>query len=285
MKYVVPAAVFVLMMSVGMSLRPREVVAQLRRMEWRHWIGLVLATFIIPPALALLLGRVLPMNRAEMAGLFFVGAAPGAPLMTRNIAKRGFDLHLAAGYQVWGGLLTPILLPLVVWVAGLLHGLTIWIPPRHVLAQIAENQFVPLVLGLLLARWLPSFSTKALPWMNRLGNTVLTVGIAVLLWVMRDALKGLLTWALPVGAVLLALGSVQAIRMLVPTTDGLTRRTLAICNANRHVGLAILLSGEFLRVKGALPAIAAYALLSPFVMGGLSWWFHRETKEVEEAVI
>jgi predicted Na+-dependent transporter len=58
----------------------------------------VLATFIVPAALALLLGRILPLQPAEMAGLFFVGAAPGAPLMTRNIAKRGFDMQLAAGW-------------------------------------------------------------------------------------------------------------------------------------------------------------------------------------------
>jgi len=203
--------------------------------------------------------------------MILVGTSPGAPLMTRNIAWRGFDMHLAAGYQVWRGLLTPIMLPVVVWMAGLLHGLTIWIPPRHVLAQIAENQFVPLVLGLALARWLPSFSTKALPWMNWIGNAVLTIRIAALQWVMREALKGLLTWGLPVGAVLLALGSVQAIRMAVSKADPMVRRTLALRNANRRVGLAVLLSGEFLRVKGALPAIAAYAVLSPFVMGGLGW--------------
>ena len=77
MKLIVPAAVFLLMVSVGMSLRPRDVVAQLRRMEWRHWAGLVLATFIVPAALALLLGRILPLQPAKMAGLFFVGAAPG----------------------------------------------------------------------------------------------------------------------------------------------------------------------------------------------------------------
>jgi predicted Na+-dependent transporter len=232
MKWIIPAAVFVLMVSVGMSLRPREVIAQLRRMEWKHWAGLVLATFIVPAALALLLGRVLPLNRAEMAGLFFVGAAPGAPLMTRNIAKRGFDMHLAAGYQVWGGLLTPLILPLVVLVAGLLHGLTIWIPPRVILLQIAENQFVPLLLGLGMARFVPRFSEKAVVWFNRVGNVVLTVGIIALLWFMREALKGLLTWWLPLGAILLALGSVLA--------------------------------------------IAAYAVIAPFVIGGLSWWFRKE---------
>src|SRR3974377_148928 len=121
MNLVIPVAVFALMVSVGMSLRPSEVLANLRRMSWKHWIGLVLATFVVPAALALVLGHILPLNRAELAGLFFGGARPGAPLRTRNIAQRGFNMHLAAGYQVWGGLLTPVILPLVVYVAGLLH--------------------------------------------------------------------------------------------------------------------------------------------------------------------
>lgn len=285
MKYIVPAAVFLLMVSVGMSLRPKQVIAQLRRMEWQHWVELVLATFIVPAALALLIGRILPLQREEMAGLFFVGAAPGAPLMTRNIAKRGFDMHLAAGYQVWGGLLTPIALPIVVLVAGLLHGLTIWIPPRVILLQIAENQFLPLLLGLALARFLPAFSVKAVAWLNRIGNIVLTLGIIALLWFMPEALKGLLTWWLPIGAMLLALGSVLAISLLVRNDDPLVKHTLAICNANRHVGLAVLLSGQYLRAKGPLPAIAAYAVIAPFVIGALSWWFRRdESREVAQIV-
>jgi bile acid:Na+ symporter, BASS family len=275
MKLVLPAAVFLLMVSVGMSLRHDEVLERLRRMNWWHWIGLVLATFIVPAALALLLGRLLPLKLAEMAGLFLVGAAPGAPLMTRNIAKRGFDMQLAAGYQVWGGLLTPILLPPVVYVAALLYGRNIWIPPGDVLVQIAEKQFVPLLLGVAMARFLPGFSSKAQVWMNRIGNAVLTFAILAMLWFMRAALKGLLTWWLPLGALLLALGSVAAIRVLVPTVDREARRTLEICNANRHIGLALLLSGKYLQAKGALPAVAAYALIAPFVMGGMSWWFHR----------
>jgi predicted Na+-dependent transporter len=273
------------MVSVGMSLRPREVVAQLRRMKWQDWLGLVLATFLIPAALGLILGRLLPLQRAEMAGLFFVGAAPGAPLMTRNIAKRGFDMQLAAGYQVWGGLLTPIILPLVVLAAGLLHGLTIWIPPQVVLLEIIEKQFVPLLIGIAMMRFTPAFSSKAVIWMNRLGNLVLTLGIIAMLWFMREALKGLLTWWLPLGAILLALGSVLAISLLVRTHDPLVKHTLAICNANRHVGLAILISGQYLRAKGTLPAIAAYAVIAPFLIGGLSWWFRRGGKQMAEAAV
>ena len=275
MKYVVPAAVFLLMVSVGMSLHRKEILERLRSMRWTNWLGLILATFIVPAALALLLGHTLPLTPAEMAGLFMVGAAPGAPLMTRNIAKKGFDMQLAAGYQVWGGILTPILLPLVVWVAGLLHGLSIWIPPGDMLLQIVEKQFVPLLLGMLLAYFLPAFSAQAQPWMNRLGNVVLMLGIFAMLWFMRATLAKVLTWWLPLAALLLALGAVAAIWLLVPHGDLLTRRTLAICNANRHIGLALLLSGQYLHMKNALPSVAAYALVAPFVMGGLGWFYRK----------
>jgi predicted Na+-dependent transporter len=139
----------------------------------------------------------------------------------------------------------------------------IWIPPRDVLLQILEKQFVPLLVGRVLVYFLPAFAAKAQPGMNRLGNIVLTLGIIAMLWTMRETLKELLTWWLPVGALLLALGSVAAIWLLVPKADLLTKRTLAICNANRHIGLALLLSGQYLRLKGALPAVATYALVVP----------------------
>jgi hypothetical protein len=74
---------------------------------------------------------------------------------------------------------------------------------------------------------------------------------------------------LPLAALLLALGASTAIRLLV-RADDLTVRTLSICNANRHIGLALLLSGQ-----GALPGVAAYALVVPFVMAGAAKLFHK----------
>ena len=148
MKIVLPAAVFVLMLSVGMSLRHGKMLAAYRRMTWSAWLRLLLATFIVPPAIALLLRHIFPLTLPEMAGLFMVGVAPGAPLMTRNIAKKGFDMQLAAGYQLWGALLIPVMIPLVVFAAGKLYDRDIWIPPRVLLTEIAEKQFLPLLLGM-----------------------------------------------------------------------------------------------------------------------------------------
>lgn len=51
-------------------------------MRWTTWLGLLLATFIVPAGLALLIGRSLPLATAEMAGLFRVGTATSRGSMT-----------------------------------------------------------------------------------------------------------------------------------------------------------------------------------------------------------
>jgi BASS family bile acid:Na+ symporter len=263
------------MVSVGMSLRHKQMLAAYRSMTWSMWLRLLLATFIVPPVIALLLPHIFPLSLAELEGLFMIAVAPGAPLMTRNIAKRGFDMQLAAGYQVWGALLIPVMIPLVVFAAAKLYERDVWIPPRALLTQIAEEQFLPLLLGMAFAYLLPALAAKLQPKMTLIGNVVLTLAIIGFLFALGPkVLKSLTLW-LPVAALVLAVGSVAAIWLLVPSPDALTSRTLSICNANRHIGLALLLSGQYLHAKAALPAVAAYAVVAPLVMGGLSWWFHK----------
>jgi len=122
MQYLLPSAVFLLMLSVGMSLEPTKVVANWRRLTWFTWLCLTIATFLIPPALALLLAHIFGLTLGATAGLFMVGATPGAPLLTRNMARRGFDMHMAASYQLWAALMVPVMIPLVVAAAGKIYG-------------------------------------------------------------------------------------------------------------------------------------------------------------------
>lgn len=153
MKHLLPAAVFMLMVSVGMSLSPRQLLENWRRLTPSLWGKLLAATFLVPPLLALALGHLLPLDRAATAGLFLIAVAPGAPLMTRGVAKKGFDMQIAATYQVWGALLTPIMVPLLIAAGGWLYGRDIWVPPIKLLAVIVQQQFAPLPAGMALA-WL-----------------------------------------------------------------------------------------------------------------------------------
>ncbi|HEY2799195.1 MAG TPA: hypothetical protein VGI85_01255 [Chthoniobacterales bacterium] len=267
MKYLLPSAVLILMVSVGMSLRFREIVAIWRRHTWVSWTRLLLATFLVPPLIALGLGQLLPLSLATTAGLFLIAVAPGAPILTRNIAKRGFDMQMAASYQVSSALMIPIMIPLLVALAGKLYQRDIWIPPLTLLAVIGKQQFLPLLAGMALMQFAPAFCTRAQRALNTFANLVLIVVLIALLWKTGPALKETSPW-LFVAVPVLALACIIVSRLLL-TNDTPGAQTLVICNVNRHAGLALLLSGQYLRTNnnGALPAVACYALAAPLIMG------------------
>ena len=264
MKYLLSSAVFMLMVSIGMSLNCAQLAGNWRRLTPTIWGKLLLATFIVPPLLVMAIGHILPFGRAATAGLYLIAVSPGAPLMTRGVAKRGFDMQMAASYQVWGALMIPIMIPLLVAAAGWFYGREIWIPPMQLLAVIGKQQFAPLLTGAVLMHLAPGFSTKVRHALNLLGNVVLTAALIALLFKMGPALKAVSPWV-AIAAILLAVGCMAAGRLLL-TSRTTAVQTLAISNVNRHVGLAVLLSGQHIHDPRTLPAIAAYALAAPPVM-------------------
>jgi bile acid:Na+ symporter, BASS family len=235
-KYLPAIAVFLLMVSTGMSLGRREFIANWRRLTPGIWARLLLGAFIVPPAMALVLGRVLPIDSAAMGGLYLIAVAPGAPLMTRNATKRGFDMHLAASYQVWGALVAPIAIPLLVGAGAWLAGREVWISPLEVLTIVAQKQFAPLLAGMALMYFAPGFSAKTRRPLNITGNLVLTVALIALLIKLGPTLMAVSKWV-AIAALAVAASCVSAAHLLIPTAP-----TLAISNVNRHVGLALLLS-------------------------------------------
>ena len=265
LKSLLPIAIFAMMVSIGTSFQVSEMWKILRRMTWPAWLGLSLAVFIVPPALALVLARLLHLNLAETGGLFLIGVAPGAPLLTRNVAKRGFDSQLAAVYQVCVALLTPLMIPLLVFSAAKLYDRDVWIPPRVLVEQVAEKQFVPLILGMVLMYLAPVYSEKFRPILNGVGNVILYLFMAIILFKMRSELGRITPWVI-VATLLLALGSMAIVPLLLREEAPLRERTLSICNANRHVGLALLLSGQYFHSRGSLPTVACYALIAPLMM-------------------
>lgn len=264
MQYLVPSVVSLLMISVGMSLSLTQVISRWKQISWVVWLRLLMATFLVPPAIALLFAHLFRLPLGETAGLFMVGVAPGVPLLARNMARRGFDMHLAASYQVWAALMAPVMIPIAVMAAGKLYGRDIWIPPAHLVQQIVVKQFLPLSIGMVFAWSAPKTSQRAQPILNVTGNVLFTVTIIVILFKLGPALKDVAPLT-PVAALLLAAGSMAAI-LLVRINDTLVRKTFAICNANRHVGLALLLSSQYVHARNALAAVVCYALLIPFIV-------------------
>lgn len=276
-RYLLSATVFMLMLSIGMSLNPRQLLENWRRLTISLWARLLAATFFVPPLLALALGRLLPLDTAAMAGLFLVAAVPGAPLMTRGAAKKGFDMQIAASYQVWGALLTPVIVPLLIAGGGWLYGREIWVPPMKLLAVIVQQQFLPLLAGMTLMWLAPRFSTRVQRVLNLVGNALLLIVLAALLYKMGPALWKAGPWT-ALAALLLAAGCLLGARLLLGRRSSIVQ-TLSICNANRHVGLALLVSWQSINDQRPVPAIAAYGLAALLVMWLYAKFASRDRQE------
>jgi bile acid:Na+ symporter, BASS family len=258
------ATIYVLMIALGMSLSLRELLGCWRALSIINWIRLILVTFIIPPALALLLSHAFRLTGPETAGLFMIGCAPGAPLLMRNVSQKGFDLHMAASYQLWAALMALIMIPVLTAVAGAIYDRNVWVPPSALLPQIITRQFVPIACGMLLVALLPKVSERLESVVIKVGNFMLLLCFIILLFVLGKALMQT-TPLVPVAAFLLAVGSMAAVH-LIRLGDVSIRRTFALCNANRHVGLALLLTANFLHLQKSIPVLACYAVIAPVAM-------------------
>ncbi len=114
--------------------------------------------------------------------------------------------------------------------------------------------------------WLaPAFSARLQRGLVPIGNVIILMVLVAVLYKMGPALKQVSLW-LAAAALLLAIGCLFGARLLLGERSR-TIQTLSICNANRHIGLALLLSGQELQDNRPVPAIAAYAIAALLVMG------------------
>ncbi len=151
-------------------------------------------------------------------------------------------------------------------ILGWYYGRDIWIPPMKLLGVIAQQEFLPLLGGMLLAYFLSHRAQGIQRVMSLAGNVLLVVALVLVLYKLRSELGKVTLW-LALAAPLLAAGCLFSVRLFLPDGRSETVQTLSTCNANRHVGLALLLSNQHIHDQRPIPAIAAYALAALLVMG------------------
>jgi BASS family bile acid:Na+ symporter len=199
--------------------------------------------------------------------------APGAPMLTRMIARKGvlFDSGLAASYQIVVGLLVPLLTPALLLLMGQYYHRDVWVSPLTLGWQVASMQFLPLAVGLLVKHRFPGFALKAEPWLSRIGNLMLIGYLLVIVFSLGRVLRA-------VGPVSAGTAAVFALACLA-FGHWLSGPTIALSNTNRHVGLAMLIAGLNFKgqVKVVVPFFAAYALLAPLLMTGYAIWQRRRS--------
>jgi ACR3 family arsenite transporter len=148
------------MLVMGLSLTMAQILAPLR--NTRLLLAALTANFILAPALAYGIGRVLPLSDGLRFGLLLVSTAAGAPFLPRLAQLAKADVAFAVGLMTLLVVTTifymPVVLPL------LLQGVTV--SPWQIARTLLLLMFIPLTSGLLLnsryaqaaALWVPSLA-------------------------------------------------------------------------------------------------------------------------------
>jgi len=171
------------LLDMGLRLNPRDALRGLR--NWRFVAYTLLWGFVIGPALAYAITRVLPLADPYATGLVLMGMTPCAPFLPMIVGRAKGDLGFTAAFMLLTAAVTVVFMPVAVPL--MVHGLTVsaWAIAKPLLMVI----LLPLAVGMAILRASSTLAAKVQPFVKK-TTLVATLGVCVLCVVVYG--KGLL---------------------------------------------------------------------------------------------
>jgi BASS family bile acid:Na+ symporter len=253
------------MAAVGLGLTVGRIVEPLR--DARLVLSLIVANFVVVPAVAVAATRLLPIEPAAATAVVLIGCVAGAPFLPRLAQLARGDVALGVGGMVLLMVLTvgyaPLVVPLVVPGAA--------VDAIQIAASLVVLMLLPLGLGLLVRARREAFAGV---WVGRAGRAS-TIGLVfgaacAILVTWRDMLGAVGTGIFVGMAVVLAAG--LAAGWLAAMGRGAGDRVVgALATAQRNIAAAVVVAAPM--GGDALVYTLVGALVVPLVLivlaGGL----------------
>jgi BASS family bile acid:Na+ symporter len=229
------------MLSVGLEVSGRQILASLRDARWMG--RALLANLVLMPAFCLVLVSLAPLRHDLEAGLLLMAAAPGAPFSIQFTSKAKGAVPLAAAllllFCAIALVLTPVLGGLL-----LLQGTSLDLPASRLAWRFALYLLAPLLVGLAVRRWEPDKAAVLSKPVSALAGLcfpfllVLTLGLRSV----RVLELGPLEVAGELGAMVALVVGGMAIGWLLGGPERSARRVLALGTGMRNTMVALLVA-------------------------------------------
>lgn len=162
-----PIFIFATMGNVGMTQDPGQIAGDWK--DWGFFAKMLAVNFIAAPVLMALLLVAWPMSDTFKAALFVYSICAGAPFLIKLTEAARRDIALAAASMmalVLGTVLfVPVALPVLLPEASVAGG--------SMARQLTLQLIFPMIVGLLIAHFLPKFNKIIQPWVARIGTVSL----------------------------------------------------------------------------------------------------------------
>ncbi|MBZ5758017.1 MULTISPECIES: bile acid:sodium symporter family protein [Rhizobium] len=264
----------IIMFGMGLTLSLDDFQALVRR-PLEVAIG-VLAHFIIMPALAVLLTRIIPMPPEVAAGVILVGCCPGGTSSNVMTYLAKGDVALSVACTSVTTLAAPIVTPFLVWMFASQY---LPVDPVAMFLSIVQVILLPLALGLLFQKFVPSLVRAAIPVLP----LVSVIGIVLIVSAVVGASKGAIAQSglLIFAVVVLHNGLGYLFGFFAAKAFGLSlpkRKALAIEVGMQNSGLGAALANAYFSPIAAVPS-AIFSVWHNISGALIANYFSRQTEQ------
>ena len=162
--------------AMGLEINKDEAIKALRNP--RFIILILVWGWIVGPAIAFGLTKVIPLSEAHAAGLLLISLAPTAPFFPLMVTKARGDMSSAGAFILVATIGTVIFLPLMV--PFLIKGLvvSVWGLAKPLLLMV----LLPLLIGLAIRIYKEPFALKIGPAVKKIGTLFLLITAVMTFW-------------------------------------------------------------------------------------------------------
>ena len=221
------------LLEVGLKVNLNEVGRALRD---GRFVGVsLLWGFVLCPAFAFLLTKIIPMAEPYALGLLFLGMAPGAPFLPAVAQRAKGDLAYVAAFMMLTAVGTVIYMPLAVPVLVKGFSADAWTIAKPLIFYIA----VPLAIGVAIRLTAEAFAEQAHPIVRKIAviDTLIMLVLVMIIYG-KDFLNAVGSFAIGAQILFCAVVTIAsyAIGLGMPPAQ---KSVLALGVCTRNIGAAI----------------------------------------------
>jgi len=214
--------------AMGLEINKDEAIKAIKNS--RFVILIIVWGWIVGPAIAWLLTKVIPLSEPHAAGLLLISLAPTAPFFPLMVTKARGDMSSAGAFILVATIGTVVFLPLMVPV--LIKGLTvsIWALAKPLLIMV----LLPLIIGFVIKVYKEPFAVKIGPIIKKIGTLFLLITAVLTFWLYwEEMLSAIGSYA--IGAQILFFAAITFLSYKIPFGLKKTQRSgmaLGMCTRN-----------------------------------------------------
>jgi predicted Na+-dependent transporter len=269
------AFVLTSMLSMGLSLTVSQILQPLRRT--RLVIMALAANFVVVPAAAFALSRIIPLEEDVQIGLLLLGTAAGAPSLPKLAQIAKVNVAFAVGLMTMLMVVTIVYLPIVLPL--LLPGVEV--DAGQIAVSLIVQMLVPLIVGLLIKARYEGAAQTLQSVMAQIANISLALLLVLMLVVnFRNVLALFGTGAIIATLLFIAISVLAGYFLGSPGTDN--KRVLALGTGQRNLAAALLIAtANFAEQPNVLVYLAATGLMLMVSLMPTAAEFGKRSESVE----